>query len=621
LRLYRDLVDLEQAWETAEVWRRIHTLASDAHRLLCPPAPGEAVTEADFGAADEKPLVSAGSSADERRQADPVSLQVGQGSGDITGQPSMLQSVGSTALSGWLLGLKRLLEVVDEEEALAAELAAMAGTLLSGRGLVILFDGTRHLVARSYRMEPYQIDDISRTIIERVREHRAPYVCADVLADLNLGQLRSLRAARVRSILCYPILRDNACLGVVYVDHLEAGGVTTPQASEVAARIAELSADLLAASLRRHQQPASEDSAFGLIGTSPPMVRLQAQLRALAESNSPDLVVLLLGETGTGKSMIARALHAGGRRQNDPFISINTASIPETLFESLMLGYARGAFTGATNSQAGWFEMARGGTLFLDEIGEMPLTQQVRLLETLSSRQFRRLGDLQEQLLDVHLICATSRELKAEVTAGRFRAELLRRIQVNTCRVPPLRERGADDIRLLARHMITAWLRQQGMRHTDAPLVPLEDFLTRPAQEFLYTYAWPWNVGEMENLFCNEGLRRTLRTNGREKVALEQVLEALDQAQLPTRLEVPQAENSPPQGLSYKDLDAWYERQKLEYIARVHRACGGKVAHTARQLDCGRDLIYKYLGRGEASDDEGEGEGKRGRKEKREPGR
>jgi transcriptional regulator with GAF, ATPase, and Fis domain len=327
------------------------------------------------------------------------------------------------------------------------------------------------------------------------------------------------------------------------------------------------------------------------------MKKLQARLNALTASNTPDLVVLLQGETGTGKSTIARKLHEAGVRKKAPFVTVNAASIPDTLFESLMFGFVKGAFTGATSAQAGWLEMAKGGTLFLDEVGEMPLAHQVRLLETFGgARRFRRLGAVEEQTLDVHLFCATSRDLKQEVAAGRFRPELLRRIQVNTCRIPPLRERGHEDINLLACHLVTDYLRMQGLHKPDAPHIRLEDFLSRQARDYLYHYEWPWNVGELENLFRNEGIRSKLRLRGKEKVELDEVLEALDLEKGERWIELSRDTSGlPPLHLNYRGITEWTERAKGEHMSRVFALSSESISETARRMDCSRDVVYKYL--------------------------
>lgn len=590
LKLLSPLIDTVPNADTQTLWAKMHGLAMEAHRRLTPEsAPGV-----------QPAAQPVGRDAHESREGGTAPVVRLQDQAPPSSNPSPILGLDPlTAEAEWLTELRHLLSVAGEGEALAAELASMVGRRMSGRGLVFLFEGHRPMIARSYRMIPEQFDDISSTIIDRVRESRQPLSCPDVLADMTLGGLKSLRAARVRSVLCHPILRDNACLGVVYVDHLDVGKVSTPQASVLVRTVAELASELLGASLRRQVSSSLEDARFGLVGSSPPMQRLQARLKALAESRDPDLVILLLGETGTGKTVIARTLHHQGTRREGPFVPVNAAAIPDTLFESLMFGHARGAFTGAHTNQPGWFELARGGTLFLDEVGELPLLQQPRLLESLGgNRVFRRLGDAREQAVDLHLICATNRNLKEAAAAGNFRQDLLRRIQINTCLVPSLRDRGKGDIHLLATHLLHTYLIRQGLLPSDSPIPDLSRFFSRPALDFLYRYDWPWNVSELENLFRDEGLRCLLRTVGREKVDLDLVQEALHLDTPPRVALAPAVEPALPLSVTYQELETWHEREKSNHIARLHRENGGSVTVTARVLGCSRDLVYKYLGKG-----------------------
>lgn len=607
LRYYAARRDPAEKTEAPHTWKRIHSLAMQAHALKAgltaptPPSPPQP-TDLPPSPPAPPPALEPAVPAPPAPPRDIPPVIDTHGTEAVTAPRGALSPAdfpGRFGLStqGWLQALQRLLEFADDEDQLAAELASLAGQLFQGRGLVFLFEGSRLLAGRGYGLETQQVDDVSSTILEQVRERREPFICPDVRANQRLGQLRSLREARVRSVLCYPVLLENACLGVIYIDHVEVGRVTAPQALAAVEQIASLTSGLLASTLQRRQVQRGETTRFGLVGTSKPMMRLKQALEDLAKSNAPDLVVLLLGETGTGKSTIARMLHEAGTRRTAPFVDVNAAAIPGSLFESLMFGYAKGAFTGAVTGQAGWFEMARGGTLFLDEIGDLPTPQQAGLLNALGgTHHFRRLGAEEEQLLDIHLICATSRELKEEVRAGRFRRELLRRIQINTCRVPPLRERGPGDIQLLACHMISAYLSAQGLLGTGAPAVRLEDFVSRQARDYLLQYDWPWNVGQMENLFKNEGIRTRLRTLGRHKVEMDAVLEALDLERREPWKELPPATSMPLSiDANYQALNAWCEQQKSIHMLRVYHECGENVAATAKRMGCSRDVVYKYV--------------------------
>src|SRR5262245_40090306 len=198
------------------------------------------------------------------------------------------------------------------------------------------------------------------------------------------------------------------------------------------------------------------NDAFGLVGGSPDMRALIRWIPLVASGRS---TVLLVGETGTGKELTARAIHDASDRRHKPFVPLNCSAIPEGLFESELFGHRRGAFTGATDDRAGLIAAAHGGTLFLDEVGELPLPMQPRLLRWLEDGRIRRVGETVEKASDVRVIAATNRPLRDEVQAGRFRKDLFYRIAVATYQLPPLRSRSAD-IQLIAEY----WLRRLAQR-------------------------------------------------------------------------------------------------------------------------------------------------------------
>lgn len=224
-----------------------------------------------------------------------------------------------------------------------------------------------------------------------------------------------------------------------------------------------------------------------IIGDSPPVRALREQLRIIGASNSR---VLVTGENGTGKELVARSIHRASSRANKLFVAVNCAAIPETLIESELFGHEKGAFTGATSVQRGKFELADGGTLFLDEIGDMSLNTQAKVLRVLQEQEFQRVGGNRNIKMDVRLITATNKNLPAEIKKGSFREDLYYRINVIEMSVPPLRERR-EDIPLLARHFFKEIIREQGLR---------EKALTDGAIEVLKGYDWPGNVRELRNL-------------------------------------------------------------------------------------------------------------------------
>ncbi|HZH44021.1 MAG TPA: nitrogen regulation protein NR(I) [Lysobacter sp.] len=233
--------------------------------------------------------------------------------------------------------------------------------------------------------------------------------------------------------------------------------------------------------------PAAADGADALIGRTPAMREL---FRAIGRLAQAPLSVLITGETGTGKELVARALHRESPRAARPFVALNTAAIPSELLESELFGHEAGAFTGAQRRHVGRFEQADGGTLFLDEIGDMPLPLQTRLLRVLAEGEFFRVGGRELIRVDVRVIAATHQPLEALVADGRFRADLLHRLDVVRLQLPPLRERR-DDIPLLAERFLAAAARRFGA----AP-----KRLDREALARLQAHAWPGNVRELENL-------------------------------------------------------------------------------------------------------------------------
>jgi len=315
----------------------------------------------------------------------------------------------------------------------------------------------------------------------------------------------------------------------------------------------------------------------GLIGTAPSMKELFRVIGRLAGS---DLGVLLIGESGTGKERIARALHETSRRAEEPFVAINVAAIPAELLESELFGHEKGAFSGADEARAGYFEQAAGGTLFLDEIGDMPATLQTRLLRVLADGDFYRLGGRKTMRADVRLIAATNQDLGRAVDEGRFREDLYHRLNVVELEVPPLRERRADIPILLDHYLADA----AGEMNTEPKA------LTAPALEGLVAHAWPGNVRELVNL-CR---RLTALVPGREIRAGDLPRLSGDQgvdddwtdalrAWARSRL----AEDS--EGLM-AEAEAQLERCLID---EALKATGGRRAEAARLLGIGRNTLSR----------------------------
>jgi DNA-binding NtrC family response regulator len=234
-----------------------------------------------------------------------------------------------------------------------------------------------------------------------------------------------------------------------------------------------------------------------IIGEDGKLRQVSQQLHRAAAT---DATVLLEGESGTGKELFARALHALSPRADGPFVAINCAAIPESLLESELFGYEKGAFTGATQRKPGRFELAHRGTLFLDEIGDLPLALQAKILRSIEEKQFERVGGTQSLHVDVRVVAATNRNLKKRVSERQFREDLYFRLSVFPIQIPPLRERG-DDVLILARHFVERFCKDLNKKLLS---------LSPPAIEDLKAYAWPGNVRELQN--CIE--RAVILTEG-----------------------------------------------------------------------------------------------------------
>ena len=302
----------------------------------------------------------------------------------------------------------------------------------------------------------------------------------------------------------------------------------------------------------------SSAARYGIVGGAPPLLRA---ITALERVSGASASVLLLGESGTGKELFARALHLASPRRDGPFVKVNCAAIPDTLFESELFGHERGAFTGAQGERAGWFELAHGGTIFLDEIGELPLALQTKLLRTLQEGTVLRLGAKRERQVDARLVVATHRELAQEVAAGRFRRDLYYRLNVIPIRLPALRERP-QDIPLLVAHFLNR-ANQAHQRNV---------ILTPEAVALLVAHPWPGNIRELGNLVERLVLLSDAPLAG--AAAITRLLQSDDAADAPADASVAHAASPPPPAdavplvRDYRPADSHTARQLADTLAR-----------------------------------------------------
>lgn len=306
----------------------------------------------------------------------------------------------------------------------------------------------------------------------------------------------------------------------------------------------------------------------GIVGTSQSLTRLLSDVDTVAPTS---LTVLIEGETGVGKELIARRLHLQSDRADQPLVYLNCAALPETLAEAELFGHTRGAFTGAERSRAGRFELADGGTLFLDEIGELPLALQATLLRVLQEGEIQRLGSDRLHRVDVRIVAATNRNLKQEVAAGRFREDLYHRLSVFPLRVPPLRERGQDVLQLAE-----CFLERLQYRLNIQKLL-----LTPDSRQRLLHYSWPGNVRELEHVLSRAALKARQQQPGARLVyidppALE--LEVLERSTAARMSADP--ESAAPEALS-ASLSEMTRRYQIGLISRALEAQQGNVAAAA----------------------------------------
>jgi two-component system nitrogen regulation response regulator NtrX len=306
-----------------------------------------------------------------------------------------------------------------------------------------------------------------------------------------------------------------------------------------------------------------EEEGPSLTGVSPAIVELRRQIMLAAPTDSR---VFITGPNGAGKEVVARQLHHYSRRSAGPFVAVNCAAIPAELIESELFGHLKGAFTGAVESKRGKFELADGGTLFLDEVGDMSLLTQAKVLRVLQESRFTRLGGAHEVRVDVRVVAATNKNLEDEIGGGRFRQDLLFRLNVIPIRVPSVRERP-EDVPLLVQEFMLRFARRVGAR---------PKLVTPGAMEVLKSHSWPGNVREVRNV-----------------VERLMIMVAGDEI-TPAVLDLPAGAVAVTGG-AMTTLRQARELFEREYIARVVGSCGGNMSRAARVLGLERSHLYRKL--------------------------
>ncbi|PYX94321.1 MAG: sigma-54-dependent Fis family transcriptional regulator [Acidobacteria bacterium] len=397
-----------------------------------------------------------------------------------------------------LLKISRVVHSIRELDELQAQILKLTFEVAPAERAAILLDGTglEHLhsvFARNRLADDFRPVRVSRTIVRQVMEQGVAILGSDIPGSSGFGKVESLIALQVRSLLCVPMTVFERVIGCIYLDSTDPLHRFDDDHLELVTAIAGISAMALE-NARRLQWLEQENQRLmtelnferSMLGESPKMKEV---FQFLTRAAPTDSTVLIGGESGTGKELAARALHLNSPRAAKPFVAINCAAIPDTLLESELFGYEKGAFTGAVSQKKGRLEVADGGTVFLDEVGEIPPALQVKLLRVLQEREFERVGGNRPIAVDIRLIAASNKDLDEAVKNGSFRRDLYYRLNVVSLTMPALRDRKAD-IPLLARYFVE--------KHSAKSKGKAKN-ISRETMASLMSYDWPGNVRELEN--------------------------------------------------------------------------------------------------------------------------
>ncbi len=435
--------------------------------------------------------------------------------------------------------------------------------------VIVLQDGARHLAAsHNVDKERLDISQVSDSIVDQVVQHLQPVIVSDAMNDSRFGRAKSVVDLKLSSVMCVPLIYRNDMLGVIYLGNdritdlfdqrdLAMLQIYAAQASLVVYHALQL--NQLRLDNRNLRTQLQQSSQGEMIGTCAPMKSMFRVLRRVAPT---DLSVLVLGETGTGKELVARELHKLSGRSAHAFIAINCGAIPENLLESELFGHRKGAFTGAVSDKIGKVEAANGGTLFLDEIGEMPMNLQVKLLRVLQERVIERVGDLKPRPVDIRVVAATNKELPELIANGAFREDLYYRLNEISVQLPPLRDRG-EDIEVLSQYFLNTYREQYGGKPRG---------FTNQGVLSLKNHYWPGNVRELENRIKKAVIMSDRALLNPEDLGLEGN-----------------------QKRSIQHLAEAQESFKSDYIRKALDLNNWNKAQTARDLDIDARTVFRYI--------------------------
>ena len=467
---------------------------------------------------------------------------------------------------------ERLLVTRDVQQLLEALLDGAIEATGAEKGFVLLLRDNKPEVraARNLRQEsiPDAVRQLSDSIVAKVIEARRPLIVSNAMSDVAFQRSESVMHLKLSSVMCAPLIAGGDLLGLLYLGNDRVANLFDPRGLDLITIFSAqasliLQNALLLDSLRTDNaelEKRLKGQKFGeIIGSVPSMMEVFRKVQKVAPT---DISVLISGETGTGKELIAREIHTRGPRSSGPFVVINCGAIPENLMESELFGHVRGAFTGAVATRPGKFQQANGGTLFLDEIGELPLALQVKLLRALQERVVTKIGDSKPERVDIRVVAATNRDLEEEIKKGSFREDLFYRLNVVNVFLPPLRARG-DDILVIAKYLLNKYTAELGSN--------VRGF-TPNALIAIRKYDWPGNIRQLEN-------------------RIKKALVLCDQSLIgPEDLDLTQEQMQP-----ILPLDKAKEEFQRKYILEVLERNNGNRTKTARDLGVDPRTIFRYL--------------------------
>jgi len=474
---------------------------------------------------------------------------------------------------------EKLLSNYDLPELLEALMDAVVAITNADKGFLILLEGheLRVKVARNLKRENLAdaLQQLSDSIVEKVVKTKKAVIVSDALHDQEFSNAMSVMSLKLSSVMCVPLLERGNLLGVLYVgndsvaqlfdeSHLEVLTIFAAQASLIirnALLVNELKLDnkLLSEQI--------EQMRFGdIIGSCAAMQEVFKKVQKVATT---DISVLITGETGTGKELIAREVHRRSARAKGPFITINCGAIPENLLESELFGHVKGAFTGAVANKPGRFHAADGGTIFLDEIGEMPLNLQVKLLRVLQEKVVVRVGENRPESVDIRVLTATNRKLEDEIRGNRFREDLYYRLNVVNIHLPPLRDRG-EDVMVIAKYLLHRYAQEFG---------GVVKGWSPNAVIAVRKFAWPGNIRQLENHIKKACVLADKALLGPEDLGLTADV-------LPAILPLAEAK----------------DKFQREYINQVLELNSGNRTKTARDLGVDPRTIFRHLEKEDGGD-------------------